>query len=121
MVGAVIYILIWGFAAGWSAFGVRHSILATPALLLTFIIATILLSPVQGPLGIANSALVLVSIIIVGLAADLGGREQSAAKPAAARPRSRRRARADKQVANDQVAVIRRSQAAVSATPCSMV
>ena len=84
--GAVIYILIWGFAAGWSAFGVRHSTLATPALLLTFIIATILLSPVQGPLGIANSALVLVSIIVVGLAADLGGREQNAPKPVAVRP-----------------------------------
>jgi hypothetical protein len=82
-VGAVIYILIWGFAAGWSAFGVRHSALATPALLLTFITATILLSPVQGPLGITNSALVLVSIIIVGLAADFGGREHTT--PAAAR------------------------------------
>jgi hypothetical protein len=85
MVGAVIYILIWGFAAGWSAFGVRHSVLATPGLLLTFIIATILLSPVQGPLGIANSALVLVSIIIVGLAADLG-EPQQAPKPVAVRP-----------------------------------
>jgi hypothetical protein len=86
MAGAVVYILIWGFAAGWSAFGVRHSLLATPGLLLTFIIATVLLSPVQGPLGIANSALVLVSIIIVGLAADLGGAVWNAAKPAAARP-----------------------------------
>jgi hypothetical protein len=86
MAGAVIYILIWGFAAGWSAFGVRHSFLATPGLLLTFIIATVLLSPVQGPLGIANSALVLVSIIIIGLAADLGGAVRNAAKPAAARP-----------------------------------
>jgi hypothetical protein len=85
MAGAVIYILIWGFAAGWSAFGVRHSPLATPGLLLTFIIATVLLSPVQGPLGIANSALVLISIIIVGLLADLGGAAQDAAKPAAAR------------------------------------
>ena len=26
VVGAAIYILIWGFAAGWSAFGARHSI-----------------------------------------------------------------------------------------------
>jgi hypothetical protein len=86
MVGAVIYILIWGFAAGWSAFGVRHSVLATPELLLTFIIATVLLSPVQGPLGIANSALVLISIVVVGLAADLGGAARNAAKPAAARP-----------------------------------
>ena len=84
MAGAVIYILSWGFAAGWSVFGVRHSAFATPALLSTFIIASILLSPVQGPLGIANSALVLVSIIIVGLAADLGGREQNARDAAAA-------------------------------------
>jgi hypothetical protein len=83
VVGAVIYILAWGFAAGWSAFGVRHSVLATPALLLTFIIATILLSPVQGPLGIANSALVLISIIIVGLAADFG-EVRKALRPAAA-------------------------------------
>jgi hypothetical protein len=68
--GAVIYILIWGFAAGATAFGTRHSGLATPRLLLTFILASILLSPVQGPLGIANSALVLVSMAIVGLAID---------------------------------------------------
>jgi hypothetical protein len=84
--GAVIYVLIWGFAAGWSAYGVRHSALSTPALLLTFIIASIMLSPVQGPLGIANSALVLVSIIIVGLAADFGGRAQNTATSAVARP-----------------------------------
>ena len=70
--GAVIYILIWGFAAGWSAFGARHSALVTPALLLTFILASVILSPIQGPLGIANSAMVLVSMIIVGLAIDLG-------------------------------------------------
>jgi hypothetical protein len=81
--GAVIYVLIWGFAAGWSAYGVRHTALATPALLLTFIIASILLSPVQGPLGIANSALVLGSMIIVGLAVDFGGRERTAATPVA--------------------------------------
>ncbi|HTB04924.1 MAG TPA: hypothetical protein VK804_31010 [Bradyrhizobium sp.] len=68
--GAVIYVLIWGFAAGWSAFGARHSSLATPPLLLTFILASLLLSPVQGPLGIANSALVLASMAIVGIAID---------------------------------------------------
>jgi hypothetical protein len=73
-VGAVIYILIWGFAAGWTFFGTRHSGLATPPLLLTFILASILLSPVQGPLGIANSALVLVSMAIVGIVVDFGSR-----------------------------------------------
>jgi hypothetical protein len=68
--GAVIYVLIWGFAAGWAAYGARHSSLATPPLLLTFILASILLSPVQGPLGIANSALVLGSMVILGIAVD---------------------------------------------------
>jgi hypothetical protein len=69
--GVVIYILIWGFAAGWSAFGARHSVLAMPAMLLTFILASVLLSPIQGPLGIANSAMVLISMVITGLAIDL--------------------------------------------------
>jgi len=73
LAGAVIYVLIWGFAAGWSAYGARHSALATPPLLLTFALASILLSPVQGPLGIANSAMVLVSMVIVGMAVDLPG------------------------------------------------
>lgn len=68
--GAVIYVLIWGFVAGWAAYGARHSRLATPPLVLTFILASILLSPVQGPLGIANSALVLVSMAIAGIAVD---------------------------------------------------
>ena len=64
--GAVIYVLIWGFAAGWSVFGARHSTLVTPPLLLIFVLASIFLSPVQGPLGIANSALVLLSMIVTG-------------------------------------------------------
>ena len=68
--GAVIYVLIWGFVAGWSAFGTRHSGLASPPLILTFILASILLSPVQGPLGVANSALILVSMAIAGIAVD---------------------------------------------------
>ena len=72
--GAVIYILVWGFAAGWTFFGARHTSLATPPLLLTFVLASILLSPIQGPLGIANSALVLGSMVIVGIAVDYGSR-----------------------------------------------
>ena len=43
----------------------------TPPLLLVFILASIFLSPVQGPLGIANSALVLFSMIVTGAAIDL--------------------------------------------------
>lgn len=70
-VGWVAYILIWGFAAGWSATGARSSPFATPALLQVFVIASIFLSPVQGPLGIANSALVLLSMLVMGVIIDL--------------------------------------------------
>ncbi|MEY9878676.1 hypothetical protein [Bradyrhizobium sp. USDA 329] len=69
--GAVFYILLWGFAAGWSAYGARRTDRITPCLVLSFTLATILLSPIQGPLGIANSTLVLLSIIITGIAVDL--------------------------------------------------
>ena len=70
--GAIIYVLIWGFAAGWSAFGARRSTLVMPALLQSFVLASIFLSPVQGPLGIANSAMVLMSMVVLGMAIDLG-------------------------------------------------
>ena len=69
--GAVIYVLLWGFVAGWSVSGARRSTLVTPPLLLIFVLASIFLSPVQGPLGIANSALVLFSMIVTGAAIDL--------------------------------------------------
>jgi hypothetical protein len=78
--GAVIYILIWGFAGGWSRAAARHSALATPAMLLTFVLASIFLSPIQGPLGIANSALVLVSMLIVGIAVDIGSLRAGSAR-----------------------------------------
>ena len=69
--GSVIYILIWGFVAGWCASGARRSAFTTPPLVLVFILASILLSPVQGPLGVANSVLVLFSMIVTGAAIDL--------------------------------------------------
>ncbi len=68
--GAIIYVLAWGFMAGWSALGVRHSASMTPLLLLVFILASIVLSTVQGPLGVANSALVLLSLLVTGIATD---------------------------------------------------
>jgi len=68
--GSIVYILLWGFVAGWSAFGARHSSLLTPSLLLSYILASIFLSPIQGPLGMANSALVLFSMIVTGIAID---------------------------------------------------
>jgi hypothetical protein len=68
--GAIIYVLIWGGVAGWSATGSKRSGLVTPSLLLVFVLASILLSVVQGPLGIANSALVLGSMLVTGLTLD---------------------------------------------------
>jgi hypothetical protein len=71
LVGAILYVAVWGGMAGWSVAGIRHSGLVTPMLLLVFVLAGILLSPVQGPLGIANSALVLVSMLVTGFCLDL--------------------------------------------------
>lgn len=71
LVGAIVYVVIWGGVAGWSTAGSRHSGLMTPLLLLVFALASVLLSPVQGPLGVANSALVLVSMVATGLVLDL--------------------------------------------------
>jgi hypothetical protein len=73
IVGATVYVLIWGFAAGWSVAGSRRSSSMTPLLLLVFILTSILLSPIQGPLGMANSALVLLSMLVTGLAVDVLG------------------------------------------------
>ncbi|MBR0826184.1 hypothetical protein JQ596_11590 [Bradyrhizobium manausense] len=70
LVGAIVYVAIWGGVAGWSAAGSRHSDLMTPLLLLVFALASVLLSPVQGPLGMANSALVLMSMAATGLVLD---------------------------------------------------
>jgi hypothetical protein len=69
-VGSIIYILVWGFVGGWSFSGARRSTLVMPPLLLAFILASIFLSPIQGPLGIANSAIVLFSVIVTGAAVD---------------------------------------------------
>lgn len=68
--GAILYILIWGGMAGLAYFGTQHSDFMTPPLVLSFSLASIFLSPLQGPLGVANSALVLVSIIVLGLSVD---------------------------------------------------
>jgi hypothetical protein len=95
VVGAVIYILIWGFIAGWAAYGTSRSDLAMPPLLLSFVLASVLLSPIQGPLGIANSVLVSVSLIVVGMAVDfrnMGFRERSR-EPMSTPKRSARRNR----------------------------
>ncbi|MBI3433828.1 MAG: hypothetical protein HY056_01925 [Proteobacteria bacterium] len=70
-VGGSVYILIWGLMGGWAYGACRGTHLATPALLLAFVLAMVMLSPVVGPLGSANSALVLISMLIVGLYLDL--------------------------------------------------
>jgi hypothetical protein len=80
LVGAVIYVAIWGAMAGWSAAGSGHSALMTPQFLLVFVLASILLSPIQAPLGMANSALVLMSMLATGLMLDLSKLQARPAK-----------------------------------------
>jgi hypothetical protein len=73
VVGGVLYIVIWGLLGGWTYTACRQTNWFLPPLLLSFVLATILLSPIEGPLGIANSALVFGSFVVVGLLADLTG------------------------------------------------
>ena len=90
---------------GWAFVACRRTKLVTPGLVLTFVLASVILSPIQGPLGVANSALVLFSVIAVGLSLDL---------PQIAKGR--------REVASTTRVVQRsRNQRAVSATPCSIV
>lgn len=82
LVGAIIYVLIWGVVAGWSAAGSKHSDRMMPLMLLVFVLASILFSVVQGPLGVANSALVLVSLVVTGFALDFGRLRAGSSKDA---------------------------------------
>jgi len=72
-VGAAIYILIWGGLGGWAYVLTRRTGWITPVLALAFVLASILFSPIQGPLGNANSALVLVSMLVTGIIVDMSG------------------------------------------------
>lgn len=72
--GAIFYIFIWGALGGWCYALSRRTELVTPRMGLAFVLASVLLSPIQGPLGVANSALVLISMIATGLLIDFGGR-----------------------------------------------
>jgi hypothetical protein len=72
VVGGAGYIFLWGLVGGWAFAGSRQSRLVTPPLMLAFTLATVLLSSVQGPLGLANSALVAVSFLLLGSVLDLG-------------------------------------------------
>jgi hypothetical protein len=71
LVGGALYILLWGMLGGWAFVTCRRTKLVTPGLVLTFVLASVILSPIQGPLGVANSALVLFSAIAVGFWLDL--------------------------------------------------
>ena len=73
IVGGSLYVILWGLMGGWAFTACRRTNWVTPQLLLSFVLATVLLSPLQGPLGTANSALVLGSMIVVGLLIDLSG------------------------------------------------
>jgi hypothetical protein len=71
--GAITYIFLWGTLGGWGYALSRRTTFLTPTMALTFVLMSVLLSPLQGPLGIANSALVLFSMLATGLSVDLGG------------------------------------------------
>jgi hypothetical protein len=71
--GAIAYIFLWGALGGWGYALSRRTTFLTPVMALTFVLMSIFLSPLQGPLGIANSALVLFSMLATGLSVDLGG------------------------------------------------
>jgi hypothetical protein len=80
VVGGVGYILVWGLIAGWSLGASLRTNWATPPLLLTFVLTSVALSPIQGPLGLANSALLLVSLAALGVAVDWQSARQRARK-----------------------------------------
>jgi hypothetical protein len=74
ILGAVVYIFIWGGLGGWAYALSGCTKLVTPVMGLAFVLASIFLSPIQGPIGLANSALVLLSMLATGLLVDFGGR-----------------------------------------------
>ncbi len=73
IVGGIIYVLLWAGLGGWAYTLSRRSHLITPLMGLVFVLASIFLSPVQGPLGVANSALVMLSMLATGAFVDLAG------------------------------------------------
>lgn len=70
IIGGIVYVFLWGGLGGWAYALSRRSQLLTPLMALVFVLASIFLSPVQGPLGVANSALVMLSMLVTGLLVD---------------------------------------------------
>lgn len=79
LAGGLVYLLLIGLFAGYC----WRSSIATPSaasgLGMSFAVSTFILSPVNGPLGVANSALVLGSVMAVGLFVDLVAARQRVA------------------------------------------
>jgi hypothetical protein len=78
LAGAAIFLLAWGILGGLGWRLTRDGQSATGALLFSFVVASVFLSPMSGPLGLANSALVLGAFVVAGFAADLRGSAHSA-------------------------------------------
>jgi hypothetical protein len=62
--GAELAVLAWGLAAGWAYARVRQGADLRAELMLSFVLATIAFSPITAPFGMANSALVFISLLI---------------------------------------------------------
>lgn len=69
-VGGALYLFVWGAVGGVGLALSRRRSGVTGPLCLCFVIATVFLSPINGPLGVANSALIFGSILAAGLALD---------------------------------------------------
>jgi hypothetical protein len=70
-IGGALYVFFWGLIGGWAYYTCRRANLVLPPTLLSWVLSSVLLSPLQGPLGMANSALVLVSVFALGLFVDV--------------------------------------------------
>jgi hypothetical protein len=71
MVGSIAYLFLFGVAAGWAWRGTKTTGGVLASMLLSFSVSAALLSPVNAPLGVSNSALVLGSILAAGLVHDI--------------------------------------------------
>jgi hypothetical protein len=79
-IGGAICILLWGFLSGIAYRMVRHDGGAAPQLMLTFAYLSILVSPLNGPFGLANSFLIFSSFVAVCLWIEIG-RSFTSARP----------------------------------------
>ncbi|MBZ0215688.1 MAG: hypothetical protein K8F25_03965 [Fimbriimonadaceae bacterium] len=69
--GGIVYLFLFGLMAGYAWRGTQLGNAKLNPLLLSFCICTVVLSTVNGPLGISNPTLIFGSLLVVGLGFDL--------------------------------------------------